>query len=331
MIALGTLTLPHGLLLAPMAGYTDYGLRRVCHEAGAELTVTEMISAKATVFGDKKTHALARIREDEGPCVLQLFGAEADDLARAAEILSQGVEGGVPPVAIDINMGCPVHKIFSNGEGCALMRDPSHIERLVRAVCAATELPVTVKLRAGIDSATRNAVDCALAAEAGGAAAITVHGRTRQQMYSGKADREIIKNVKNSLHIPVIANGDIVSGESALATLADTGADGLAIGRGAVGAPFVFSEILCALRGERYTPPSVEERTAWALRQLSLTVLDKGEALAVRECRKQLASYLSGLRGAAALRARIHTASTVRDVEDAFAAACAEATQRKAE
>ena len=318
MIALGTLTLPHGLLLAPMAGYTDYGLRRVCHEAGAELTVTEMISAKATVFGDKKTHALARIREDEGPCVLQLFGAEADDLARAAEILSQGVEGGVPPVAIDINMGCPVHKIFSNGEGSALMRDPSHIERLVRAVCAATDLPVTVKLRAGIDSATRNAVDCALAAEAGGAAAITVHGRTRQQMYSGKADREIIKNVKNYVHIPVIANGDITSGADALEMLRYTGADGVAVGRGAVGNPFIFDEIRAAISGEGYSEPTLKERVECALRQLREASLDKGERIAVPEARKQIALYLKGFRGASTLRARINASGTLAEVKEAL-------------
>lgn len=331
MVKIHTLTLPHGLILAPMAGYTDYGMRRVCRALGAELTVTEMISAKATVFEDKKTEALARIREDEAPCAVQIFGSEEDTLARAAERLSHGTAGGLAPVAIDINMGCPVQKIYGNGDGSALMKDPERIERIVRAVRTATDLPVTVKLRAGIDATHINAVECALAAEAGGAHAVTVHGRTKGQMYSGTADRNIIKKVKCALHIPVIANGDVTSAERALSMLRDTGADGLMVARGAVGNPFIFSEILCALRGECYTPPTVEERAAWAMRQLSYTVLDKGEELAVRECRKQLASYLSGFRGAAALRARIHTATTVSDVARAFEEACAACEQAENE
>jgi len=323
MLSIHTLTLPYGLILAPMAGYTDYGMRRVCRALGAELTVTEMVSAKACVFEDKKTETLARIREDELPCALQLFGSEEDTLARAAERLSHGASDGRPPVAIDINMGCPVQKIYGNGDGSALMKTPTRVERIVRAVRGATDLPVTVKLRAGIDAAHVNAVECALAAEAGGAHAVTVHGRTKAQMYSGTADRDIIKKVKCALHIPVIANGDVTSADCALSMLRETGADGLMVARGAVGNPFIFSEILCALRGEAFTPPSVEERAVWAMRQLAYTVTDKGEELAVRECRKQLASYLSGFRGAAALRNRIHTATTVSDVARAFEEATA--------
>ncbi|MBQ7315284.1 MAG: tRNA dihydrouridine synthase DusB [Clostridia bacterium] len=317
MITIGSATFAHGLWLAPMAGYTDYALRRIAREMGAEATVTEMVSAKATVFGDKKTARLAMIREEDAPCAVQIFGSEADTLARAAERLSQGADG-VRPFAIDINMGCPVPKVFGNGEGSALMRDPAHIRALVHAVVQATDLPVTVKLRSGIDDAHINAVDCALAAEDGGASAVAIHGRTRTQLYSGTADREIIKNVKLSVHIPVIANGDITSGEAALAMLRDTQADGLMVGRGVIGNPFIFREILAALQGASYTPPSLDERLEVALRQLRYAIDDKGEELAVRESRKQMAAYISGFRGAASLRNRVHQACTLAEVETAF-------------
>ena len=314
---IGNLTLKHGVWLAPMAGYTDRAMRLVCREHGAEYTVTEMVSAKATVFGDKKTFALARILPDEGPVAVQIFGSEPDVMARAAEILSKPQEG-VRPVAIDINMGCPVNKIFSNGEGSALMRSPELINKIVSSVKGATDLPVTVKLRAGIDEKHLNAVECALAAEDGGADAICIHGRTRVQMYGGSADRNIIKNVKKALHIPLIANGDILSGEDALAMLRDTDADGIAIGRGAVGNPFIFSEVIAALSGESYTPPTIEEQIETAIHQLTVAVEDKGERVAIPEARKQIALYLRGFRGAAAIRARINAATTLTAARDAL-------------
>lgn len=314
-----------GLFLAPMAGFSDYGMRAVCREMGAEVTVTEMVSARAVVYRDKKTAALSRIYEGEEPCALQLFGGEAETLARAASLSERGAEGGIPPAAIDINMGCPVRKIYDNGEGSALMRDPEGIYRIVRAVRAAVSLPVSVKLRAGIDPSRKNAVECALAAEAGGASLVAVHGRTRSEMYGGRADREIIRRVKASLTVPVIANGDITSGEEALSMLRETGADGLMIGRGAVGNPFLFGEIRAALAGEKYFPPSAEERLETAMCQLSLSVRVKGETLAVREARGTLGQYLRAFRGAAALRARIHLAETVGDVASVFRdALCAE-------
>ncbi len=316
MLRLGDITLPHGIILAPMAGFTDSAMRTVSHEWGAEYSVTEMVSAKAVYFGDKKTYTLARIHEGEGNVGVQIFGSEPDIMAFAAERLSSE-SGSVPPAAIDINMGCPVPKVFSNGEGSALMRDPELIYKIVRAVCGATSLPVTVKLRAGVDRAHVNAVECALAAESGGAAAVAVHGRTRVEMYMGRADREVIKNVKQSLHIPVIANGDVTSGEDAAAILRETGADGVMIGRGAIGSPFLFSEVRAALSGEAYAPPSEEERVATALCQLSLAIADKGEGIAVRESRKQTALYFRGFRGAAALRARINRAETYDEVRRA--------------
>lgn len=304
------------VMLAPMAGYSDRGMRVVCHEWGTEYSVTEMVSAKAVTFGDLKTNQLAAIRADEGPVGLQIFGSEPEIMARAAEILSRPVpDGFVRPAAIDINMGCPVKKIFSNGDGSALMRDPDLIHRITRAVVGATDLPVTVKLRIGIDSEHINAVECALAAEAGGAAMICLHGRTRVELYSGTVHRDVIKNVKESLHIPLIANGDILSGADAVSMMSETGADGVAIGRGAVGNPFIFSEVLAAMSGESFTPPSLSERCDTALYQLRLSIEEKGEARAVNEARKQIALYLRGFRGAARLRGEINLASTYSDVE----------------
>ena len=215
-------------------------------------------------------------------------------------------------------MGCPVHKIFSNGEGSALMRSPELIYRIVRSVKENTDLPVTVKHRTGIDSSVLNAVECAKASEEGGASLITVHGRTKVQMYSGSVDRETIKNVKQSVQIPVIANGDILSSDDAISMLRDTGADGIAIGRGAVGNPFIFREIIAALDGGVYTPPTLEEKVAVALWQLRLAIEDKGETKAVPEARKQIASYLHSFKGAARIRVRINQALTYSEIEKIF-------------
>ena len=314
---LGSLKLKYGLMLAPMAGFSDRAMRLVCHEWGAEYTLTEMVSAKAIAFGDRKTALLGRIAEDEGPVGLQLFGSDPDTMAYATERASLGFggEGYVRPVAIDINMGCPVKKIFDNGEGSALMRDPELIFRLVKSAVSVTDLPVTVKMRRGVTAGEESAVECALAAEAGGAVMVCVHGRTRVEMYSGRADREIIKKVKNSLRIPVVANGDIASGEDALAMLLETGADGVAVGRAAIGNPFLFAEIRAALSGEGFAPPTLAKRGEVALRQLGLAVLDKGEEVAVREARGSLAFYFRGFRGAARLRAEINRATSFGQVE----------------
>lgn len=314
---IGNQYLKHGLFLAPMAGFSDRAMRRICADMGAEYSVTEMISAKAVTFGDKKTYTLANIKPDEGSVALQIFGSEPEIMGRAAHILSirDFGEGYCSPCAIDINMGCPVHKIFSNGEGSALMRDPELIYRITKAVKENTDLPVTVKHRTGVDDGSLNAVECAMAAESGGASLITVHGRTRVQMYSGSVNREMIKNVKKSVHIPVIANGDILSGEDALSMLRDTGADGIAIGRGAVGNPFIFREIIAALEGKTFIPPTLEEKVEVALLQLRLAIEDKGERVAVPESRKQIASYLHSFKGAAAIRARINLATEYSVIE----------------
>lgn len=317
-LKIGSVELPYGVMLAPMAGFTDRAMRLICREHGAEYTVTEMVSAKAVTYGDKKTFNLAKIGVDEGPVAIQIFGREPDVMARAAEIMSEAREGYAAPVAIDINMGCPVNKVYSNGEGSALMKSPELIEKIVLAVKGATNLPCTVKMRIGIDESTINAVDCALAAESGGADAIAVHGRTKKQMYSGRADREIIKIVKQSLQIPLIANGDVTSADEALDMFSVTGADGIMIGRGAIGNPFLFEEVLARLKGEEYSPPTIEQRCEAALRQLSLAISDKGEGVAVKESRKQIALYISSFRGAAAIRARINRAESYGEVREAL-------------
>lgn len=318
---IGNVEIKHGLMLAPMAGFTDKAMRLVCHNAGAEYSVTEMVSAKAVVYGDKKTHALARITDKEGPCAVQIFGSEPSVMAEAAGILQKGEDGGVAPMAIDINMGCPVNKIFSNGEGSALMKNPDLIYKIVSATSSAISLPCTVKMRTGITPDAKCAVECALAAEAGGAALVAVHGRTRVEMYSGIAEMETVKKVKESLHIPVVANGDIASGADALRVLSESGADGIMVGRAAIGNPFVFSEILAELTGGEYTPPTVEERISTALFQLSVAIEEKGEGVAVRESRKQIALYLHSFRGAAQIRAKINRAETYAEVEAALRSA----------
>lgn len=314
----GDIELKYGLFLAPMAGFTDRAMRLVCHNMGSEYSVTEMVSAKAVVYGDKKTHALAKITADEGPAGVQIFGSEPSIMAKAAELLQKGEDGGVRPQSIDINMGCPVHKIYSNGEGSALMKNPDLIYDIVTAVSQNIDIPCTVKIRAGVDRESVNAVECALAVEAAGASLVAVHGRTKTEMYSGNADYEIVKNVKKCLKIPVIANGDIVDAESAVRVLSVTGADGIMIGRGAIGNPFVFSEIIAQLKGEKYEAPTLYERIATALFQLRAAIAEKGEGVAVREARKQIAMYLRSFRGAAALRSEINRAGSYAEIEEAF-------------
>ena len=313
---LGNENFRHGLFLAPMAGYTDRAMRLVCHKYGMEHSVSEMVSAKAVSFGDKKTYALAKILPDEGPVLLQIFGKDPSVMAESAAILYEAAE--TKPIAIDVNMGCPVKKIFSNGEGSALMKDPCLIESIVSSIRRAIPIPVTVKMRAGISSSSINAPECALAAESGGASLITLHGRTREQLYGGLADREIIRNVKSCLHIPLIANGDVIDSASAIAMLKETGADGIAIGRGAVGNPFVFEEIAAAIEGAPYTPPTLDERCETALLQLSVAIEEKGERVAVNEARKQIALFLRSFRGAARIRAEINRAETYEAVKKAL-------------
>lgn len=315
MLRFGNIELEHGLFLAPLAGYTDMAMRKVSRFHGAEMTVSEMVSARALCYGDKKTPALARILADELPSAVQIFGSEPAFMAEGASIVARGMDGGVPPSAIDINMGCPVKKIVSAGDGSALMKSPSLAYDIVKAVVSSVSLPVTVKIRAGWDEEHKNAVEVALAVEEAGASLVAVHGRTKTQMYSGEASLDIIANVKDALRIPVVGNGDITSLEGALRMKRETGCDGLMIGRGAVGNPFLFAEIRAALAGKSYTPPSARERMETALWQLRLAIEEKGEREAVLSSRKQFADFAAGMRGASSLRFAAHRAETYIELE----------------
>ncbi len=303
------------LFLAPMAGYTDRAARLICRKYGADFTESEMVSARALVYQDRKSAPLARLLFDELPGAVQLFGSDPAIMAEAAKMVASGTAGGVPPTAIDLNFGCPVRKIVSNGEGSALMRDPNKIGRIVSAVVKAVDLPVTVKIRAGWDASEKNAAECARAAESAGCAAIFLHARTRRPFYSGAADLSVIREVKRAVSVPVVGNGDVVDAKSALRMLNETGCDGLMVGRAAVGRPFVFREIRTAIDGKPIPEVTPAERLEAALRQLDLAIEDKGEKIAVLESRKQAAQYLCGLRDAAAFRREICEAKTREEVE----------------
>ena len=313
---LGKSPLPR-LWLAPMAGYTDAAMRRLCHRMGAEASVSEMISAKAVVYRDKKTVALGHTTADEGPVLLQIFGSEPGVMAEAAAMLAEGYCGSAP-AGIDINMGCPVPKIAGNGEGSALMRTPALCEAIVAAVRAALpkDLPLTVKLRLGWDAAHISLPEVADAVVRGGAGAVFVHGRTRAAMYSGEADWAPITALAARLPVPVIGNGDIADAGTALRRFTESGCYGVMVGRGAVGNPFLFREIAALTAGKPLPPPPTRrERVEVALLHLCDAIAEKGEGCAVRESRKQIAAYIHGMAGAAAVRAAVNAATTYREVE----------------
>lgn len=306
------------ILLAPMAGVTDHAFRVLCYRMGCDRTMSEMISAKAIHYKDEKTATLARIRADEGPVVLQIFGAEPEIMAEAADLLTRGAYHGcrseAAPVGIDINMGCPMKKITGNGEGSALMKNPALIEKIVRTVKSATPLPVSVKIRAGWDSSSVNAVECALAAEQGGADLIAVHGRTREQLYRPPVDRSVIAAVKRAVKVPIIANGAIDSAQTAAEMLAETGADGVMIGQAAEGNPWLFAELAAARDGRPYTPPSWEERMLLAIEHIHLLVEDKGEYIGIREARRHMGHHCKGMPGATTYRDAVCQAETAAEM-----------------
>lgn len=298
--------------LAPMAGFSDRTFRLLCRERGADLVVSEMISAKGLLFMSEKTRALYLPEKGDAPYAVQLFGSEPETLAKAVAIVERDL--GEQLLSIDLNMGCPAPKIAGNGDGSALMRDPALAGRIVRAVADAAHVPVSVKFRKGWDAAHENAVEFARVCEANGASYLTIHGRTREQMYSGVADRACMARVKQAVRIPVIANGDVHSAASALDTLRETGCDGVMLGRGALGNPFVFEEIVCALEGRPYTPPTWEERRETAMRHARMALAEKGDH-AIVELRKHLAFYLRGIHDAAKLRTRINSCKTLEELE----------------
>lgn len=306
---IGNISLSVPVALAPMAGITDMPFRIICSELGCGLVVSEMVSAKGLLYKNVKTFDMLSVAPEERPAAIQLFGSNPQELARAAKIVeAEGAD------IIDFNMGCPVPKIVNNGEGSALMKNPQLAYEILARMADAVNIPVTVKIRSGWDAAHINAPEIAQFAEKAGVAAIAVHGRTREQFYNGKADWQVIKAVKDAVKIPVFGNGDILSAEDGLRMFKETGCDGLMIGRGADGNPWIFAELAAALgaNGEKHEV-TLAERMAMILRHLQMLIDFKGEVVAVKEMRRHAGAYLKGMPMAAEYRRRINALNTYEE------------------
>ena len=311
VVKIGSLPIRGRFVLGPMAGVTDQPFRILCMEQGAALVSMEMVSANAVLHGNKKTLAFINISENEHPISMQLFGPDADTCAYAAEKLNHE-----PYDILDLNMGCPMPKIVKNNEGSALMRDIPRAQQIVRALKNATDRPVTVKIRKGFNDEEVNAVEVAQALEDAGADAIAVHGRTREQYYSGEADWDIIRLVKEAVHIPIIGNGDVFRPEDAVAMMEQTGCDLVMIARGARGNPWIFRDCEHYVRtGEHLPKPSIEEARAVMLRHARMQLDEKGDHLGILQMRKHIAWYTTGYRNSAALRSRINLVKSFEELE----------------
>lgn len=301
-LQIGNVTLQNNLILAPMAGVTDLPFRMLCKEQGAGLICMEMVSAKAILYRNKNTKELLTIDPKERPVALQLFGSDPDVISEIAKQIEE-----LPFDILDLNMGCPVPKVVGNGDGSALMKQPLLAGKIIEQTVRAIRKPVTVKIRKGFDDAHINAPQIARIAQESGAAAVAVHGRTREQFYSGKADWDIIRQVKEAVHIPVIGNGDLLSGEDVRDMYRQTGCDGFMIGRGAQGNPWIFRQILHFLEtGEALPKPPVKEVVETMLRHARMLIAYKGEHTGIREMRKHAGWYVNGCRNAAKLRGKIN-------------------------
>jgi nifR3 family TIM-barrel protein len=309
MMKMGTLSVPTNVFLAPMAGVTDMPFRLLCKQQGCGMVYTEMVSAKGLYYGDEKTWRLTEVHPDEHPVGVQIFGSDPDIMAEIARKLSQ-----TDVDLIDINMGCPTPKIVKNGDGSALMRQPEKVYKIVKAVVEASCKPVTVKIRKGWDDENVNAVEIAQMIEEAGGCAVTVHGRTREQFYSGAADWDIIRRVKQAVSIPVIGNGDIFTPEDAKRMLDETGCDGVMVGRGAHGNPWIFKRIVHYLEtGELLPPPTPRQKIEMALHHLDMMIQYKGEEVGIREMRKHISWYIKGLPNANRVK---NIVNTLKDVEE---------------